>query len=69
MRSRTKLAAKLAEEVGVYAAEQFRADIGSEKKEDGTDVTDADREAEHRIRAAIRVHFPEDAIVGLGFRV
>lgn len=64
MESRTKLASKLAEEVGAYVAEQFRADIGSDKKEDGTDVTDADKEAEHRIRAAIRVYFPDDAIVG-----
>jgi len=61
---RNELAAKLADEVGDYVADQFRADIGSEKKDDGTYVTSADREAEYKIRTAIREAFPDDSIIG-----
>jgi len=61
---RQALAEQLVRDVSVYVAEQFRAGIGHERKDDGTVVTAADREAERRIRDGIRSAFPDDAIVG-----
>lgn len=61
---RTRLAETLARTVGEYIGDVFRTGIAHEQKHDGSIVTEADREAEHRIRDGIREAFPEDAIVG-----
>lgn len=64
MDGRTKLTTQIAEKASAFVASQFKADIGMERKEDGTDVTDADREAETMVRDAIRAAYPDDAIIG-----
>jgi myo-inositol-1(or 4)-monophosphatase len=53
------------EMVGQTAREYFDSDnTTSELKADGSAVTTVDKAIEHRIRAFIAKHFPDDAIVG-----
>lgn len=56
-----------ASEVAARAGEVTRARFGrvaTEWKADGTEVTEADREAERLIRSLIRERFPDDGIFG-----
>jgi histidinol phosphatase-like enzyme (inositol monophosphatase family) len=49
---------------GGVALSHFRKQLAVELKADGSEVTQADREAEHVARELIRKRFPGDAIVG-----
>ena len=52
---------------GETALSQFRANIAVETKQDGTVVTQADRQTEQVIRDWIEKHFPDDGIIGEEF--
>jgi histidinol-phosphatase len=59
------LAVDLVREAGELTLGWFRrTDLAVTRKGDGTPVTEADRAAEHRLRAAISDRFPDDTIVG-----
>ena len=58
------VARETTEQAAAFVESQFMAEIGAERKEDGTDVTAADREAETMVRDAIRGAYPDDAIIG-----
>jgi len=59
------LAVDLVREAGELTLRWFRRpDLDVERKRDGTPVTEADKAAEHQLRAAIADRFPDDTIVG-----
>lgn len=62
------LALRLADQADEIARRYFRAaDLGAERKGDGSPVTEADREIERVLRASIRAEHPGDAFVGEEF--
>lgn len=60
-------AVRVAEYAGRATLAHFHTTLDVERKDDGTPVTVADREAERRVREAIAARFPADAIVGEEF--
>ncbi len=58
------LAIKMADEAGEIIRPYFRTPIDVESKSDESPVTLADRAVEHRLRAIIEEHRPEDGIIG-----
>jgi histidinol phosphatase-like enzyme (inositol monophosphatase family) len=66
--ARLTLAIDAASEAGERTLRAFRSRrFGVETKSDGSPVTDADRDAEESLRAAIERAFPADAILGEEF--
>jgi len=61
------LAHRLAEAARGVIRPYFRTGIGSERKDDRTPVTEADRAAEEAMRRLIKAEFPRDAIFGEEF--
>lgn len=62
------LALKLADAADEISLSRFRAvNLRIESKPDSSQVTDADRSVEERLRAILKRHRPEDAIVGEEF--
>ncbi len=61
------IAAEIARNAGRHALQWFRNPLSVETKEDESPVTEADRETEAFIRAAIAQHFPQHAILGEEF--
>lgn len=51
-------------EAGRLTLKYFQRGVGFERKDDGSEVTEADRGAESLIRGAIREKYPSHAIVG-----
>ena len=65
MSERADCALRAAEAGGAVALESFRGDITVETKSGKTDVvTQADRDAQRRVRATIREAYPDDPVVG-----
>jgi histidinol phosphatase-like enzyme (inositol monophosphatase family) len=60
-------ARELAELTGQAAVRHFRGSIAVERKDDGSPVTVADRDAERIAREWISRHFPADAVLGEEF--
>jgi len=68
MADRLSFAVEAAREAGERTLRAFRSRrFGVDVKDDGTPVTDADRDAERALRAAIEASFPDDAILGEEF--
>lgn len=66
--SRLEVAVRAAREAGQFTLELFqRDDVAVERKADNSPVTEADRQAEQRIRRAIRDAFADDGILGEEF--
>ncbi|MEV0486070.1 inositol monophosphatase family protein [Streptomyces sp. NPDC050508] len=62
------LAHRLADQADEIARRYFRAPhLGTEDKDDGSPVTEADRAIERALRASIRTEHPSDAFVGEEF--
>ena len=61
------LANRLADAARAAILPLFRTGIGSERKDDRTPVTEADRAAEEAMRRLIKAEFPRDAIHGEEF--
>ncbi len=59
----------LADEAGVIACDYFRNTAKISIKGDGSPVTEADKAIETRVRALIKQHYPEHAILGEEFGV
>jgi len=58
-------ASELAQAAGAVTLEAFRASaLSVEIKADGTEVTSADRDAEHLIREEIKLRYPDHSILG-----
>ena len=58
-------ASELAQAAGAVTLEAFRASaLSVEIKADGTEVTSADRDAEHLIREVIKLRYPDHSILG-----
>jgi histidinol phosphatase-like enzyme (inositol monophosphatase family) len=57
-------AVNLARGAGEITLRHFRRSFSTERKADGSPVTQADREAERFIRAAIEEKFPHDSVLG-----
>ena len=65
MSERADCALRAAEAGGSVALKSFRGDITVETKSGKTDVvTQADRDAQRRVRATIREAYPDDPVVG-----
>lgn len=65
MDTRAAYALRAAEAGGALAAESFREDVPVETKSHQTDVvTQADRDAQRRVKAVLREEFAEEPIVG-----
>ena len=58
------LAGRLADAAGQAIKPLFRGDWASERKDDASPVTEADRAAESAMRAIIEAEFPGDGIIG-----
>ncbi|GMN14531.1 histidinol-phosphatase [Altererythrobacter sp. MTPC7] len=58
------LAGRLADAAGQTIKPLFRGDWASERKDDASPVTEADRAAESAMRAIIEAEFPGDGIIG-----
>lgn len=67
MREIHEFALNLAQEAGKIPLKYFRGDFDTITKDDGSPVTNADRETEEFIRAAIGKRFPDDGIIGEEF--
>ena len=68
LESRLEFAVEIAQQAGDQTLELFRtAELGFERKSDGSPVTAADRGAEEFLRRRIGERFPEDAILGEEF--
>jgi len=63
-KSLLEFAVRLAREAGEIANRYFKNSFVAEHKEDQSLVTNADREAEAHLRAAIAQAFPDDGISG-----
>jgi inositol-phosphate phosphatase / L-galactose 1-phosphate phosphatase / histidinol-phosphatase len=61
------LALRLADAAGEAIRPHFRAGLGSERKDDATPVTLADRAAEEAMRRILAAEAPRDAIIGEEF--
>jgi inositol-phosphate phosphatase/L-galactose 1-phosphate phosphatase/histidinol-phosphatase len=61
------LAHRLADAAGAAIRPYFRSGVASERKEDASPVTMADRAGEEAIRAILRAERPEDTIIGEEF--
>ncbi|RVU04774.1 inositol monophosphatase family protein [Novosphingobium umbonatum] len=61
------LAHRLADAAGAAIRPYFRSGVASERKEDASPVTLADRAAEEAIRAILDVERPDDTIIGEEF--
>lgn len=57
-------AVTIAREAGELTLSYFRSSFAVETKQDGSEVTIADREAEAQLRRRIKQQFPEDGILG-----
>ncbi len=64
MEKEIALAGRLADAAGAAIRPLFRGDWASERKDDASPVTEADRAAEAAMRAIIEAEFPGDGIVG-----
>ena len=64
MEKEIALAGRLADAAGAAIKPFFRGDWTSERKDDASPVTEADRAAEAAMRAIIEAEFPGDGIVG-----
>jgi histidinol phosphatase-like enzyme (inositol monophosphatase family) len=60
-------AAEVARAAGKIALNRYRTNLSIESKQDGSPVTEADREAERAAREWIEARFPEDGILGEEF--
>lgn len=67
LESEIALANRLADAARAAILPLFRTGIGSERKDDRTPVTEADRAAEEAMRRLIKAEFPRDAIHGEEF--
>jgi len=66
--SRLGLAVEAARAAGAVTLRYFQGDkLGTVAKDDGSPVTEADREAERTLRAAIESAYPDDAVLGEEF--
>ena len=54
----------IAREAGEITMKYYRSQFAVEKKRDGSEVTEADREAEAHLRRCISKRFPDDSIYG-----
>jgi histidinol phosphatase-like enzyme (inositol monophosphatase family) len=61
------LALRLADAAGEVIRPHFRSGISSERKDDATPVTIADREAEEAMRLILKAEAPRDAVIGEEF--
>ncbi len=57
-------AVRLAREAGEITHRYFKGSFVAERKQDGSFVTVADREAENYLRRSIEASFPDDSILG-----
>lgn len=64
MADRFSFALKIAKALAEYQLSVSQANLGMERKGDGTPVTVVDKESERRFREAVAQHFPGDAILG-----
>ena len=64
MEKEIALACRLADAAGSAIKPLFRGDWASERKEDASPVTEADRAAEAAMRSIIEAEFPDDGIIG-----
>lgn len=68
LRSRLEFAVGAVRAAGEHALGYFQTtDLVVDKKDDGSPVSRADKEAENLIRAALEASFPDDAILGEEF--
>jgi len=58
------LALRLADAAGDAIRPYFRSSVASERKDDATPVTIADREAEEAMRRILKAEAPRDAVIG-----
>lgn len=63
------LAIALADVAGAAIRPHFRAGLATERKEDASPVTLADRAAEEAMRALLKEHAPDDTIIGEEFGI
>ncbi len=61
------LALRLADAAGAAIRPHFRSGIGSERKQDASPVTVADREAEEAMRRILTAEVPRDGVIGEEF--
>lgn len=64
---RLRVALRAAREAGRATLEPFRRGAAVERKDDGTPVTRADRDAERILREAVEEAFPDDGVLGEEF--
>lgn len=64
LKARYEFARQIAHEAGQLTLTYFQQSIDVDRKDDGSPVTIADREAESLLRRRILEHFPSDGIVG-----
>jgi len=61
------LALRLADAAGEVIRPHFRSELASERKDDATPVTIADREAEEAMRRMLKAEAPRDGVIGEEF--
>ncbi len=63
------LAARLADAAGAAIRPHFRSGLESERKEDASPVTEADRAAEEAMRRILKAEVPRDGVIGEEFGI